>query len=120
MTPERWNKIKQLFDSAIELDGAARGALLKEARLNDTEIGTIVASMIAAHESDPSFLEQPVMCMAEPLEAALGSSSHWSAIREQATKTVADLQAYDGCRLTTVPPDASTVTTLLNACRGTH
>jgi hypothetical protein len=37
-------------------------------------------------------------------------------------KTVADLRAYDGCRLTTTPPAAASVTSLLSACtaiRGT-
>lgn len=90
MSPERWRKVKQLFQSAIELDGPARGAFVTEACLNDPEIATIVESMIAAHESDPSFLERPLVCTAEQLEGALGSSPAWSSLRGQSTETVAD------------------------------
>ncbi len=59
MTSERWQKIKALLDRALELDEAARRALLDRECADDAEIRSEVESLIASYEEDKSFLESP-------------------------------------------------------------
>ncbi|HEX5707674.1 MAG TPA: protein kinase [Pyrinomonadaceae bacterium] len=65
MTPERWQRIKEVFNAALERgDGEARRALLDEACGDDSELRAEVESLIAAHESDAEFLSAPAAQMA--------------------------------------------------------
>lgn len=60
MTPERWQRIKRLFDEALPLSAADRTALLEVAAETDGETAQEVKRLLARSESAGSFLEQPV------------------------------------------------------------
>ncbi len=60
MTPERWQRIKRLFDEALPLSAADRVALLENAAETDGETAQEVRRLLARSESAGSFLEQPV------------------------------------------------------------
>ncbi|HEX8282478.1 MAG TPA: protein kinase [Pyrinomonadaceae bacterium] len=59
MTPERWQRIKELFHAAVELEPAERGALLDAACAGDAEARAEVESLVAAHEREGEFLSEP-------------------------------------------------------------
>src|SRR6202795_5112428 len=58
MTPEKWQKISPILESALELAPAARPAFL-DAACPDAELRREVESLIAAPGLRPSFLESP-------------------------------------------------------------
>ena len=60
MTPERWQRIKRLFDEALPLSSADRVALLERSAETDSETAQEVRRLLARSESAGSFLEQPV------------------------------------------------------------
>ena len=56
MTPERWQRIKELFHAASELAPAARGAFLDASCAGDAEARAEVESLLAADEREGDFL----------------------------------------------------------------
>ena len=60
MTPEKWQKISPILESALELAPAARPAFL-DAACPDAELRREVESLIAAPGLRPSFLESPAI-----------------------------------------------------------
>src|SRR5688572_3233728 len=59
MTPERWRRIKELFNAAVELAAAERGAFLDANCADDPEARAEVESLLAAHEREGEFLSAP-------------------------------------------------------------
>ena len=59
MTPERWERIKQIFNSAVREEPSQRAAFLSEACGNDGNLRKEVESLIRAHEKDGSFIDSP-------------------------------------------------------------
>ena len=59
MTPERWQQVKQIFDSAIRLAEPDREAFLSSACSDNQSLRKEVASLIEAHEKDGSFIDRP-------------------------------------------------------------
>ena len=59
MTPDRWRHIKQLFDTALELDEPARSDWLDHECREDTALRQEVASLLAAHEGPPGAIDAP-------------------------------------------------------------
>ena len=59
MTPERWQQIKTVFNSALEYEPARRPSFLSEACDDDTELREEVESLLAAHDKDGSFIDSP-------------------------------------------------------------
>ncbi|MBC7929532.1 MAG: hypothetical protein H7Z38_03095, partial [Rubrivivax sp.] len=57
MTPERWQRIKELFHAAIERAPAERRAFLDEACAGDAQMRTEVETLVAAHEREGEFLD---------------------------------------------------------------
>ncbi|HXI88788.1 MAG TPA: protein kinase [Blastocatellia bacterium] len=72
MTPERYEKIGQLYHAALELAPADRAAFLAEA-CGDDELRRDVASLIASHEQADNFIEQPPDDVAAGWQAAAAS-----------------------------------------------
>lgn len=65
MTPERWREIARIYEAAVDLDGAARGAFLTEVSAGDDELRAEVESLL---RDGPSLLiDQPVWQAAAPL-----------------------------------------------------
>jgi eukaryotic-like serine/threonine-protein kinase len=75
MTQDRWQQVKQIFNSAVELAGAERHAFLDSACGDNQGLRREVESLIAAHEEDGSFIDSPAYEVAVKLigddEAAL-------------------------------------------------
>jgi non-specific serine/threonine protein kinase/serine/threonine-protein kinase len=61
MNSERWQRIEALFQSALELEPAARAAYLAEASGNDLQIKAEVEALLFAHSSAGSFIESPIL-----------------------------------------------------------
>ncbi len=57
MTPDRWNKIDQIFDVAMELPLERRASYLDEACAGDEELRKEVESLLVAHEKSGTFIE---------------------------------------------------------------
>jgi len=57
MNPDRWQKIDELLDQALELAAEHRASFLKEACADDEELRHEVESLLAAHERSGSFIE---------------------------------------------------------------
>ncbi len=52
MTPERWQRIERLFTRSLELEGAARAALLEEACRDDPALREAVEAMLRFDDGD--------------------------------------------------------------------
>ena len=72
MTPERYEKIGQLYHAALELAPADRAAFLADA-CGDDQLRRDVASLIASHEQADNFIEQPPDDVAAGWQAAAAS-----------------------------------------------
>jgi len=49
MTPERWTRIKEIFEAALEIESSRRSAFLDQACGGDEQMRLEVASLLAAH-----------------------------------------------------------------------
>jgi hypothetical protein len=84
MKPERWKRIEQLYDAALELDVSRRAAFLDQACGDDEELRRVVASLLASDEQAGSFLAAPATEVMARSVAAEGVSS---SSRKRAGKT---------------------------------
>src|SRR6059058_1065632 len=57
MTPERWQQLKQIFQSALERNPAERSAFLSEACADDPALRSQVESLIASHDQAGDSIE---------------------------------------------------------------
>src|SRR5215207_9040719 len=64
MTPERYQRIKELFHSALERTAEERPAFLAEACGNDTALRAKVEALVAADEQPGSFMDAPAYAVA--------------------------------------------------------
>ena len=69
MTPERYQRIKQIFDAALERDPTQRLAFLEQACTGDTTLRHEVDSLLALHESSSDLPDNSVGAMAAKLLA---------------------------------------------------
>jgi serine/threonine-protein kinase len=68
MTPERWQQVKALLESALERDPFARNAFLDQACAGDPVLRGEVEALIDSHERAGGFIESPAYAvMAESL-----------------------------------------------------
>lgn len=63
---ERWDRLKQLFESALERDPASRGAYLDAACGEDRELREEAESLLAAHDQAGSFFDDAPVSPTEP------------------------------------------------------
>jgi eukaryotic-like serine/threonine-protein kinase len=59
MTPERWQQVKEIFNSAITYRPEDRSLFISQACSGDEELRSEVESLIASHEQSGSFIDQP-------------------------------------------------------------
>jgi len=64
LTSERWRKVKQRFQAAVELPAAEREAYLADACADNPSLRAEIESLIAAHEQSGSFLDTPAIDLA--------------------------------------------------------
>src|SRR5881227_1739885 len=57
MTPERWQQLKQIFQSALERNPAERSAFLSEACADDPALRSQVESLISSHDQAGDSIE---------------------------------------------------------------
>jgi eukaryotic-like serine/threonine-protein kinase len=57
MTPERWQRVKEVFNHAIALDALTRERYLAEACVQDSEMRSDVDSLLAAHANPNAILD---------------------------------------------------------------
>lgn len=70
MTPERWQQIRELLHSAMQLEPARRGAYLERQCRADPSLRSDVDSLLAADEAlRSSFLESPAVAEVVPSAA---------------------------------------------------
>jgi serine/threonine-protein kinase len=61
VTSERWRRIEELFERALELEPAARPTALAAASAGDEALRSEVETLLAAHAQAGSFLERPAL-----------------------------------------------------------
>jgi eukaryotic-like serine/threonine-protein kinase len=59
MTPERWQQVKDIFNSAITYRADDRSLFISRACSGDDELRSEVESLIASHEESGSFIDKP-------------------------------------------------------------
>src|SRR5215213_3323712 len=59
MTPERWQQVKEIFNSAITYRPEERGLFISRACSGDDELRSEVESLIASHEQSGNFIDRP-------------------------------------------------------------
>jgi len=59
MTPERWRVVRDIFDGAIQQDGASRSAYLDRVCRDDLALRNEVAAMLASDAVAGTFMERP-------------------------------------------------------------
>ena len=59
--PGRWSRVKDIFDSALARAPQERGAFVREACREDTELRQEVESLLAAHANAGGFAENPAI-----------------------------------------------------------
>ena len=59
MTPERYHRIGQIFDAALELPSEERAAYLKQASDSDSSLVDEVEKLLANHADSQTFLSRP-------------------------------------------------------------
>ena len=69
MTPERWQQVKEIFDSAIKYLPEHRHAFISQACGGDDELRDEVESLITSHEKEGSFIDEPAYYAAAELLA---------------------------------------------------
>jgi len=69
MTPERWQQVKEIFNSAIHCRPEERGVFISRACSGDEALRSEVESLIASHERDGNFIDEPAFANAAGLLA---------------------------------------------------
>lgn len=89
MTPQKWQQIKDVFQSAIEIDSGRRSSFLREACRGDGELRNEVERLIVLHEQAGEFIETPAVDLTvalfneEPDQSVIGKRvGHYDVVRE--------------------------------------
>jgi eukaryotic-like serine/threonine-protein kinase len=89
MTPERWQQVKEIFETALERAPDERPAFLDQACDGDEPLRREVQSLLASYEEGESFMERPAVALAaETLAGSQGESlvgqtiGHYQVTRE--------------------------------------
>src|SRR5262245_35419134 len=66
MQQDRWERVKEIFGTAVEFTAQRRRQFLDAACVGDTQLRAEVDSLLAAHESSDSFINQPAALALQP------------------------------------------------------
>ena len=78
MTPERWQRINEMFHAALVLDGGQRGAFLVAQSAGDDALRAKVQALLTSHEQAEGFIQGSVfgdaaqLLVEEEAEAMIG------------------------------------------------
>ena len=67
MTPERWQQVKEIFNSAIKQEPDQRAMFLSRACSSDDDLRNEVESLIESHEKSGDFIDEPAFAAAPAL-----------------------------------------------------
>lgn len=67
MTPERWEKLKQIFGDALEREPAEREAFVREAAQDDPDLLSDLLRLLEESDRDSKLLSRPALTRARPL-----------------------------------------------------
>ena len=67
MTPERWQKINQLFHAALAQDHSRRDTFVTENCIDDPELRNEILGLLQSHDHAPNFIELPAADVAAEL-----------------------------------------------------
>src|SRR5919106_339443 len=76
MNPEQWEKVKELFDAALQCEPGRRLRFLEQACGSDVELRDEIASLLASHEEAGSFIAGDAIEDAAPLLIDGASGTH--------------------------------------------
>lgn len=93
-SPERWSRIKQLFDAALSLPPAARAGWLALECEGDDELRGEVETLLEAEQSSEQFLDQGPTVGGDALFDALAST--WAVGREIGAWRITRLLGHGG------------------------
>ena len=65
MTPDRWQKVEELFHAALALAPDERSGYLLRVCPDDADLRAEVEALIREHIEDPSFLGEPVAMVSD-------------------------------------------------------
>src|SRR5579871_6230243 len=68
MTPERWSRVKEVLQGALDLDSGERAAFLQQACGEDTDLRTRVEELLISDQNNGEFLETPAIDLAGDAE----------------------------------------------------
>ena len=74
MTPERWQQVQRIYESALARETAARAAYLAEACVGDEGLHNEIETLLAHAESAEHFIEQPAVAAPGALAGLSGLS----------------------------------------------
>jgi len=60
MTPERWRKVEEIFQTALDLGSGDRSRYVSDACANDAELRRRVEKLLSQHDSAGDLLEEPL------------------------------------------------------------
>ena len=70
MTPERWRKVREIFEEALEYEGEGRASFVDAAAAGDTALAAEVLRLLASEEIAADFLETPAVAAVVPRRLA--------------------------------------------------
>jgi len=66
MTPERWERVKEIFETVVSVSDQERQSVVKNLCAGDTELETEVLKLLAADEQAAGFLQTPTLASTQP------------------------------------------------------
>ena len=70
---ENWNRLKHLFEQAVERAGTDRAEFVRSVRDTDTVAAAELERLLAAHDADDMFLETPAAAAWAPFQLSEGA-----------------------------------------------
>ena len=65
MTPEEWQRVQEILESAMDVDPGSRSAFIRKACGGDENLRREVESLLADHQKAERFLEEPALQVLE-------------------------------------------------------
>ena len=99
MTPDNWDRTKELFEAALELDSTQRVTFLAE-NCREESLRQQVEKLLINYEEAGSFLDDPVLSPRIPApngvaESQIDEASHLDSISVDLLATVTSTEAED-------------------------
>src|SRR5881628_3695646 len=89
MTPEQWQRVKEVFEAALDHEPSERSSFVGQACAGDESLRSEVKSLLSSYEQEKSFMETPAAALAaqslvkEESAALVGQQiGHYQIIRE--------------------------------------